>query len=146
MEFGRVSDQVRFSENGIYAAGLPDLAAQKVRVIQQRAESKDYQDIHMLLSKGISIAEMLGAAQTIYPGFNPTITLKALSYFGDLPDLAGDVQKVLADAAARVRVIPEILLLEKSIAPVPVAPSKPFELDGFIPFPRTKGRDLEPDL
>ncbi len=146
MQFGRVSDQVRFSGNGVYAAGLLDLAAQKVRVVQQRAESKDYQDIHTLLNQGIAVAEMLGAAQAIYPGFNPTITLKALTYFADVPDLAADVQKDLIEAAARVRSIPEISLLENSITPRPIAPSQPFELDGLIPPPRSKGQDLEPDI
>jgi hypothetical protein len=146
MEFGRVSDQVRFSDNKIYAAGLLDLAAQKVRVIQQRAESKDYQDIHTLLGKGISIAEMLGAAQAIYPGFNPTITLKALSYFGDVPDLAIEIQNALVEAAAHVRSIPEILLRDKSITPASLAPPKPFELDRFIPPSKSKSQDLEPDL
>jgi hypothetical protein len=110
------------------------------------AESKDYQDIHPMLSEGISIPEMLGAAPAIYPSFNATITLKALTYFGDGPGPAPNLQRDLAEAAARVRSIPEILLFEKSTTPAPIAPPKTIDLDGFISPPRPKSHDLEPEI
>jgi predicted nucleotidyltransferase component of viral defense system len=64
--FGRVSEPVCFADNGLFAAGLLDLAAQKVKVIQQRAEAKDYLVIHKLLSEGITMEMALGAAQALY--------------------------------------------------------------------------------
>jgi hypothetical protein len=87
-------------------ASLLDLAAQKVRVVQVRAERKDYLDVMTLLTNGISLPMALGAAQALYPGFAPLVTLKALSYFGDgdLGELPDHVKHALSDAAAAVRV------------------------------------------
>jgi hypothetical protein len=117
LEFGRVSEPVQFSDNGIFAEGLLDLAAQKVRVIQQRAEAEDYLDIHKLLSEGISLEAALGAARALFPEFNPAISLKALSYFGDLPRLALDIQRDLEIAASRVRDVTHISKLNDSLLP-----------------------------
>lgn len=60
-------------------ASLLDLAAQKVRVVQVRAERKDSLDVMTLLTHGISLSAALGAAQALYAGFAPLVTLKALS-------------------------------------------------------------------
>jgi hypothetical protein len=68
----------------------------------------------------------LGAAQALYPEFNPAISLKALSYFADVPRLPRDIQTNLAAAATRVREISPIRLLSRSILPG-------FDLDEFTP-------------
>ncbi|HEX3989577.1 MAG TPA: nucleotidyl transferase AbiEii/AbiGii toxin family protein [Acetobacteraceae bacterium] len=72
-------------ENGLRVAALLDLAGTKVSVVQRRAEAKDYQDIDAMISDGrIDLTTALAAARAIYGDrFNPQITLKALSYFGD---------------------------------------------------------------
>jgi hypothetical protein len=115
--FGRVGKPIRFSDNGVYAAGLLDIAVQKMRVIQERAEAKDYLDIHTLLSAQITLESALGGAAALYPGFNPTISLKALTYFGDLHGLPRAVQSDLASAASRVREIAQISKESESILP-----------------------------
>jgi Nucleotidyl transferase AbiEii toxin, Type IV TA system len=115
--FGRVSEPIRFADNGLFAAGLLDLAAQKVRVIQQRAEAKDYLDIHKILSEGITLEMALGAAQALYPDFNPIISLKALSYYGDVLGLPDDMQQDLRIAASRVRGIAQIQRQNDSLLP-----------------------------
>lgn len=115
--FGRVSDPIRFADNGVFAAGLLDLAAQKMKVIQQRAQAKDYLDIHRLLSEGISLEMALGAAQALYPEFNAAISLKALSYYGDVSNLPGDIQRDLRTAASRVRAIAPMLRHNASLLP-----------------------------
>ena len=81
-----------------------DLATQKVRVVQVRAERKDYLDLMTLFANGITLPVALGAAHALYPDFAPLITLKALSYFddGDLGSLPDKVKHTLADAAAAV--------------------------------------------
>jgi Nucleotidyl transferase AbiEii toxin, Type IV TA system len=117
LRFGRVSEPVRFSDNGIYAAGLLDIAALKVSVIQQRAEAKDYMDIHTLLSNGVTLELALGAAQALYPEFNPTISLKALSYFGDIAHLSPEIQRDLRIASSNVREIPEVARQSNSLFP-----------------------------
>lgn len=129
LSFGRVSDPIRFSDNGVFAAGLLDLAAQKVRVIQQRAKAKDYQDIHKLLSEGITLEEALGAARALFPEFNPSVSLKALSYFNDVANLSQGTQTDLIAAAARVRGIAPLVRYRDSLHPEPNLPGKTRELE-----------------
>jgi hypothetical protein len=85
---------------------LLDLAGTKAAVVQQRAEAKDYLDIDALLRDGrVDLPSALAAACAIYgAGFNPQITLKALSFFGDgnLALLPGAVKDRLARAAREV--------------------------------------------
>ena len=81
-----------------------DLAATKLKVVQERAESRDYVDLFHLMKSGVDLAPALGAAQAIYGElFNPAISLKALSYFGDgdLPRLPSETRQFLALAACR---------------------------------------------
>lgn len=134
LTFGRVSDPILFSDNGVYAAALLDLAAQKIKVIQQRAEAKDYLDIHKLLSDGISLEEAMGAARALYPEFNPAVSLKALSYFNDVANLPADIQRDLCSAASRVHEIAQISKQDDSLLPDPNLTSK------------TRGVEIEPDL
>jgi len=93
-------------QNGLHVASLLDLAGTKASVVQVRAEAKDYVDIDALLRIGnIGLPTALAAAQELYgTSFNPQVTLKALSYFGDgnLPGLAEDVKDRLAAAAREV--------------------------------------------
>ena len=94
-------------------ASLRDLLATKLKVILQRAEAKDYLDIAALLEHGASLAEGLGGAAALYGlDFQPSISLRALSYFedGDLPSLPDSVKARLATAAAAVRDIPAIVV------------------------------------
>ena len=117
LSFGRVSEPIRFGDNGPFAAGLLDLAAQKMKVIQQRAEAKDYLDIHKLLSEGVSLELALGAAKALFPEFNPTISLKALSYYDDVSRLPQDIQRELRTAASLVRDIAQIAKQNDSLLP-----------------------------
>jgi hypothetical protein len=94
------------ADNNLGIASLLDLAGTKAAVVQQRAEAKDYNDIDALLRDGrIDLPSALAAACAIYgASFNPQITLKALSFFGDgnlalLPDAVKDR---LAQAAREV--------------------------------------------
>lgn len=71
--------------NGLKVASLIDLAGMKVSVVQKRAEAKDYIDIDAIIQDGvIDLPLALAAGRQIYGrSFNPEITLKALSFFGD---------------------------------------------------------------
>src|SRR5579864_1077008 len=107
---------------GLRIASPLDLAATKVKVVQDRAESRDYLDVSRLLESGIGLPEALGAARAVYgPTFNPLPSLKALCYFGDgdLTSLAGEVRARLAEAAGRVDPlhISEMQPLSGGIAP-----------------------------
>jgi Nucleotidyl transferase AbiEii toxin, Type IV TA system len=83
-------------------ASLVDLAGMKAAVVTQRAEIKDYLDIHALLTRAnISLATMLAAAIVIYgTEFIPLLSLKAISYYGDrsLAGLPADLRRDLIEA------------------------------------------------
>jgi hypothetical protein len=91
---------------GLRIAALLDLAGAKARVLQMRAEAKDYLDIAALLENGrIDLPTALAAARAMYgPEFNPQITLKTLTYFdeGDLRKLPQPVKDRLAEAVRAV--------------------------------------------
>ena len=72
-------------DNGVRVASLIDLAGMKAAVVQQRAEAKDYLDLCALIHReAVDLSMALAAASRIYPNFfQPQLTLKALTYFGD---------------------------------------------------------------
>jgi hypothetical protein len=81
---------------GIKVGSLIDLAGLKVAVVTQRAELRDYIDVHTLLTRAnIPLADMLASAAIIYgTQFSPLLSLKALAYFDDsaLAELPTDVR------------------------------------------------------
>ena len=93
-------------DNGLQVASLLDLAATKLRTIQQRAEAKDYRDIDAAIGSGFDLAEGLAAAVAIYgKAFNPLATLKALTYFkdGNLSSLSVETQERLLRAVSVIK-------------------------------------------
>ena len=71
--------------------------------MQQRAQARDYVDIDALIRHGIDLPQLLAAGAAVYErSFNPLITLKALSYFDDVPTLPAHVQERLRMAVAAV--------------------------------------------
>jgi hypothetical protein len=90
----------------IKVASLLDLGGCKVAVVTQRAELKDYLDIHALLTQAnIPLAEMLAAATVIYGDeFSPLLSLKALSYHDDagLADFSANMRRDLLAAVKAV--------------------------------------------
>jgi hypothetical protein len=87
----------------LFVASLLDIAGTKVAVVQKRAEAKDYVDVDALLRHGIDLPTALAAGRIIYGrSFNPMITLKALSFFDDLPTLSAEVRRRLTAAVEAV--------------------------------------------
>ncbi|MBS1183033.1 MAG: hypothetical protein H6Q99_2913 [Proteobacteria bacterium] len=87
-------------------ASLIDLSGMKAAVVTQRAEVKDYLDLHALLTIArIDLPTMLAAATVIYAeAFSPLIALKAISYHDDpaLSDLPAGIRKDLLKAVRAV--------------------------------------------
>jgi hypothetical protein len=107
LTFGRVGLPERCEDNGLWIASLLDLAAQKMKVILTRAEAKDYLDVQALLQAGITLPQALGAAMALYPEFNPLVSLKALTYFGE-PTLAAvpaALRELLVRESAKVDIV-----------------------------------------
>ena len=102
---GQVAAHDEVQGMGLRVASLPDIAGTKAAVVQKRAEAKDYLDIDALLRQGVDLPTALAAGTVVYGrSFNPLITLKALSYFDDMPTLPAEVRARLAAAVAAVDV------------------------------------------
>ncbi len=107
--FGRITNGrvgvPEFTDDGsVLAASPADLLAFKVKVILQRVEAKDYQDIAVMLAAGGSLAQALSAARTLFgAAFQPMESLKALTCFdgGDLHTLSPTVRDTLMAAARK---------------------------------------------
>lgn len=119
LTIGRVGVPERCTDNGVHVASLLDLAAQKMRVILVRAEAKDYIDIYSLIQAGITLPQALGAAKALYPEFNPVLSLKALTYYGEptLAALAVEIRQFLTDQAANTQSIEMVPRLASVIGP-----------------------------
>lgn len=118
----RVQDPEKMEDPGLSIASLLDLAATKVKAVQDRAEAKDYIDIRRIIEEGIDISRALGAAVAVYgKAFNPLLSLKALSYFadGDLSSLSDAVRSRLTEAVSKVDPgqVPEIQPCPGGITP-----------------------------
>ena len=106
VHMNRAGEPDAVENHGLQIASLLDLAATKLKTIQQRAEAKDYVDLAAIFRAGISLAEGLSAGRAVYgASFNIVTALKALTYFedGNLPSLPGQVRKSLRQAAAGVK-------------------------------------------
>jgi len=122
MSFGRVGDPLLCDDGVMLIASLDDLMAHKLKVILQRSEKKDYQDIAAMIRSGGEVARGLAAARLFFgKAFQPAESLKALTYFkdGDLGKLAGADRSTLVEAARSVRALPRIALRSKKLAPSP---------------------------
>lgn len=87
----------------VQVASLLDIAGTKAAVVQRRAEARDYLDIDALISHGIDLPQLLAAGAVVYGrSFNPLITLKALSYFDDVPTLPAEARERLKAAVEAV--------------------------------------------
>lgn len=93
-------------DNHVRIASLLDLAGMKAAVVQKRAEAKDYIDLDAIIQNTeIDLSTALSAARLLYgAAFNPELTLKSLSYFGDgsLPSLPNEIRDQLSKAVTAV--------------------------------------------
>lgn len=101
---GQVAPHETVEGPGFEVASLLDLAGMKAAVVTQRAEIKDYLDIHALLTQAqIPLDAMLSAAAVIYgESVNAMTMLKAISYHDD-PTLALLPQAVREELVRAVR-------------------------------------------
>jgi Nucleotidyl transferase AbiEii toxin, Type IV TA system len=118
-KLGAVAPPERVQGPQFLVASMLDLAATKASVLQKRAQAKDYVDMDALINAGVLLANALGAGRALYGAvFEPQITLKALTYFGDgdLPSLPADLRKRLIGAVRAVDLekLPKFDLLARS--------------------------------
>lgn len=99
---GCVSKPNRTNDDVACVASMHDLFAHKLKVIHDRAEGKDYQDIACMLMHGQSLAGGLAAKEALFGTAVPSIaTLKALAYFDDISEpwrLNENMKTAISDA------------------------------------------------
>jgi hypothetical protein len=120
IDFGRVGEPERTSDEVVLVASLADLLATKVKVVLQRAEKKDYRDIAAMLRAGAGLADGLAAAVAMFGGgFQPSEGLRALVFFrdGDLASLSESDQRLLVTAVKAVRELPEVRIVSRRLGP-----------------------------
>ena len=103
LPLSRVKKPTLLHPPGIQLASPYDLFATKLKVIQDRAEKKDYLDIIEFLNQGYDFGTALTAATAVYRNkFNPQITLRAAVSFidGDLPSLTRNNRQIMEKAVA----------------------------------------------
>jgi len=101
---GRVGVPTLTEDGVALVASSLDLLGTKLKVIMQRAESKDYSDIAQLLGGGPSLIQGLGAARSLYgSAFAAAECLRALTFFddGDLARVSAETRNVLRTEAAK---------------------------------------------
>ena len=115
----------RPDSNGIVIASLRDLAGTKAKVINQRVELKDYEDIAALLDAGMTLPEIVASAIAIFPGLvDYATTVSAITYFqdGEAKLFPESLKKKLRSAAMGASPIrapkPSYLSIEASAAAV----------------------------
>jgi hypothetical protein len=108
MDIQSVAEPSVVDINGIVVASLFDLAGTKAKAILDRSEWKDYVDIAAAIRTGITLADVIGYATTIFePRFDfPAATfLRSLAWFGDgtASEVPASIQRELEEAVAGVR-------------------------------------------
>lgn len=103
LALGEVAPRDIAEGSKVHVASLLDVAGTKALTVQQRAQARDYLDIDALIRNGVELPQVLAAGAAVYGrSFNPLLTLKALSYFDDVPTLPTDVRERLRRAVAAV--------------------------------------------
>jgi Nucleotidyl transferase AbiEii toxin, Type IV TA system len=116
--FGRVGAPLQTEDGVLQVGSLEDLMGTKLKTILQRAQAKDYQDIAAMIESKVSISQGLATAQLFFGRtFQPSESLKAMTYFGDgdLHTLTTKERGLLIDAAKKVRDLPVATLLSDKL-------------------------------
>lgn len=111
LDFGRVDRPEQTHDGVLSVASLTDLMATKLKVILQRSEAKDYQDIAAMVRAGVRVERGLAAAEQMFkPTFAPAESLKALVYFegGDMRRVPTADRETLIAATRSVKALPEV--------------------------------------
>lgn len=116
--FGRFGEPEWTQDGALLVASLDDLMATKLKVVLQRVECKDYQDIAAMLRAGVSLETGLSIAREMFGNsFQPSESVKAMTWFegGDLDALAEPDRVLLIEKASAIRKLPMVLRVSPSL-------------------------------
>jgi hypothetical protein len=118
LQFGRVGTPALSDNKDLRLASLDDLLGHKLKVLLQRVELKDYQDIAALLRAGLHLEKGLGAASSLFPKmFPPAEAVRALTYFegGDVRMLSQEDRATLIATAGSIGPAEPMPLLSRDL-------------------------------
>jgi hypothetical protein len=118
IDFGRYAAPDTTQDGMLQVASLDDLMATKLKVLLQRVEAKDYQDIAAMLNAGCELSLGLAVAKAMFGNaFQPSESLKAMTWFegGDLQLLTDDEKLTLIEAASAVRRLPHVEMATREL-------------------------------
>jgi hypothetical protein len=116
VKFGRFGDPELTDDKVLRVASMKDLMATKVKVLFDRIEQRDYDDLAAMISAGADIATGIAIARQMFPELNPRIALQALTYHKDVPGLSMKARRILIKAATSVRDLPEVQRASHSLS------------------------------
>lgn len=101
---GRIKDPELTNDDILLVASITDLLAHKLKVLLQRVDVKDYQDIAAILKYGEPLPEGFAGAKTLWKEFPVMECLKALCFFknGNFKKLSNEDRNILKKAVAHV--------------------------------------------
>lgn len=104
IRMGRIGIPELTDDNVLLAASMTDLLANKLKVILQRADVKDYLDIAAILKSGVSLDVGLSGAKSLWKNQPVMECLRALCYFqnGDFDSLSGEDRKLLIKSVEKI--------------------------------------------
>jgi hypothetical protein len=113
LSMGRIARPDKTDDEVACVASLEDLLAHKLKVIHDRAEGKDYQDIAEMLDQGMDLAHGLGGRLALFGPSVPTMTtVKALTWFKDINEpwrLPDPSRQIILEAVRKLPArIPEV--------------------------------------
>ena len=120
MRTGRVGTPDMTDDAVLWVASLDDLLAHKLKVVHDRAEGRDYQDISVMLEHGPSLERGLAAMDALFGSNVPAmITLKALTFFDDINEgerLTEHMKSVLLKASRNLgRQLDPVEIISRSL-------------------------------
>ena len=122
LSMGRVGAPTLTEDRIALVASPLDLLGTKLKVIMQRAEAKDYEDIAQLLRNGESLFQGLGAARALFgSAFAPSECLRALTFYndGDLARVSTETRQELRNEAAKASLmfpIPNVNIVSNQLS------------------------------
>ena len=127
IDFGRVGEPECVADGILQVASMLDLFATKLKVLLQRVQVRDYQDLAAILRAGFALRDGLGAAATLFGrAFPPMEAAKVLGRFhGDAAHLPAEDRRTLAKAVAEWdRTVASIPRKDSTLALLPLPPDR----------------------
>lgn len=115
ISFGRFGEPELTEDGVLRAASLDDLMATKLKVLFDREEQRDYDDLAAMIDAKVDVSKGLAIGRQMFKGFNPQVALKAMTYFDKLPKLSMKAKRLLIGAAKSVSELPDVRRVSHSL-------------------------------